>query len=232
VPQIFDDQEAACIDSGVLRAFLRVPRYKHGARSMEAIIDMSALVGKRRFTQAALPPSKQLEMHVNSEIFLKLVSLDVLFNDAMERMAIANHEQYVKEQTGKKDPADPVMQPWEKLPENFKESSRSQVRQIPEKLQRIGLDIMPFVEKPEELFEFTAEQVEILAEMEHERWVAERLKDGWMLGNPRDLDKKISPYLVPWSEITDEEVKDLDRNPVKKIPERLEAFGLEIYTLY
>ena len=230
-PKIVDDQGTACIDSGVLRAFLRVPAYKHGVRSMEAIIDMSSLAGRKRFTQAALPPSKQLEMHVNSEIFLKLVSLDSLFNDAMERMAMTNHAQHVKEQTGKKDPSDPTMQPWEKLPENFKESSRSQVRQIPEKLQRIGFDMMPFVEKPEKRFEFTEEQIEILAEMEHERFVDERLKDGWVLGSPRDPIKKISPYLVPWSELT-EEVKDWDRNPVRKIPERLEACGLEMYPLH
>lgn len=229
-PQIFDEQGIACIDSGVLRAFLRVPNYKHGARSMEAIIDMSSLAGRRRFTQAALPPSKQLEMHVNSEIFLKLVSFDALFNDAMEQMAMANHVQHVIEQIGKKDPSDPTMQPWEKLPENFKESSRNQVRQIPEKLQRIGFDIMPFVEKPEKRFEFTEEQVEILAEMEHERFVDERLKNGWVYGSPRDPVKKISPYLVPWSELT-EEVKDWDRNPVRKIPDRLEACGLEIYKL-
>lgn len=229
--QIFDEQGSACIDSGVLRAFLRVPTYKHGVRSMEAIIDMSTLAGRRRFTQAALPPSKQLEMHVNSEIFLKLVSLDSLFNDAMERMAMANHAQHVKGQTGKKDPSDPTMQSWEKLPENFKESSRNQVRQIPEKLQRIGFDMIPFVEKPEKRFEFTDEQVEILAEMEHERWVAERLKEGWVLGSPRDPVKKISPYLVPWSELT-EEVKDWDRNPVRKIPERLEACGLEVYPFH
>ena len=89
---------------------------------------------------------------------------------------------------------------------------------------------MPFVEKPEKRFEFTAEQVEILAEMEHERWVDERLKDGWVYGSQRDPDKKISPYLVPWSELT-EEVNDWDRNPVRKIPERLESCGLDIYKL-
>jgi hypothetical protein len=228
--QVFDEKGIACIDSGVLRAFLRIPAYKHGVRSMEAIIDMSTLAGRRRFTQAALPPSKQLEMHVNSEIFLKLVSLDVLFNDAMERMAMANHAQHVKEQMGKKDPSDPTMQPWENLREDFKESSRNQVKQIPEKFQRIGFDLMPFVEKPEKRFEFTEEQVEILAEMEHERWVAERLKEGWIYGSLRDPVKKISPYLVPWSELT-EEVKDWDRNPIRKIPERLESCGLEIYKL-
>ena len=230
-PKIVDDQGIACIDSGVLRAFLRVPAYKHGVRSMEAIIDMSSLAGRKRFTQAALPPSKQLEMHVNSEIFLKLVSLDALFNDAMERMAMANHAQYVIEQKDKKKPSDPVMQPWETLREDFKESSRSQVRQIPEKLQRVGFDLMPFIEKPEKRFEFTEEQIEILAEMEHERWMDERLKEGWVLGSPRDPVKKISPYLVTWSELT-EEVKDWDRNPVRKIPERLEACGLEIYPLH
>ena len=228
-PNIFEDG-VACIDRGVLRAFLRVPAYKHGARSMEAIIDMSILAGKRRFNQAALPPAKQLELHVNSEIFSKLVLLDVLFDNAIERMAMANHAQYIIDQKDKKDSNDPTMQPWETLREDFKDSSRNQIRQIREKLQRVGFDIIPFVEKPAKRFEFTAEQVEILAEMEHERWIDERKNAGWVFGIRRDPDKKISPYLVPWSQLT-EEVKDWDRNPVRKIPERLEAAGLDVYPL-
>jgi hypothetical protein len=228
--QIFDEDDNARIDPGVLRAFIKVPAYKHGARSMEAIIDMSMLANARKYGQAALPPAKQLELHVDSGIFSKLVLRDVLFNDAMERLAMASHEQYVREQKGKKSPDDPVMQPWERLSEGFKESSRDQARQIPEKLQRVGLDFMPFVEKPAIHFTFTDKQVEILAEMEHERWMAERLRNGWVLGSQRDPDKKISPYLVPWSKLT-EEVKDQDRNPVRLIPKMLEKAGFEVYSL-
>lgn len=228
--QIFDEQEVACIDSGLLRAFLRVPAYKHGVRSMEAIIDMSTLAGERRLTQAALPPSKQLEMHVNSEIFLKLMLRDVLFNDAMERLAKEIHEQYRLSMKGKRSMNDPVMQPWETLREDLKESNHKQAAQIPEKLQKIGWDFMPSIQKPEVLLILSKEQVELLAEMEHERFVSERLEKGWRFGGERDSEKKISPYLVPWSEL-DKDIQDIDRETVQQIPELLEKAGFEVYTL-
>lgn len=64
------------IDPGVLRAFLDVSAYVHGARSMESVIDMSALTGKLRFERSALPPRHQLSLHVDAEEFLGLVHRD------------------------------------------------------------------------------------------------------------------------------------------------------------
>jgi hypothetical protein len=61
------------IDDGVLRAFLQVPEYIHGARSMEAIIQMSTLSGKPRFERSSLPAPQQLGVHVDAEEFLRLV---------------------------------------------------------------------------------------------------------------------------------------------------------------
>ena len=61
------------IDPGVLRAFLDVQTYVHGARSMESIIDMSALSGKLRYERSALPPHHQLDLHVVAEEYLALV---------------------------------------------------------------------------------------------------------------------------------------------------------------
>jgi hypothetical protein len=71
-PQIVDG-DLVRIDPGVLRAFLRADVFTHGARSMEAIVDMSALSGKSRFERASLPPANQLALHVDAERFLALV---------------------------------------------------------------------------------------------------------------------------------------------------------------
>ena len=71
-PQIVDG-DLVRIDPGVLRAFLRADGFTHGARSMEAIVDMSALAGKSRFERASLPPANQLALHVDAERFLALV---------------------------------------------------------------------------------------------------------------------------------------------------------------
>jgi hypothetical protein len=65
--------ESLRIDPGALRAFLSAPAYLHGARSMESIVDMSALTGARSYERAALPAAHQLAMHVDAEAFLGLV---------------------------------------------------------------------------------------------------------------------------------------------------------------
>jgi hypothetical protein len=64
------------IDPGVLRAFIAIDRFRHGARSLEAIIATSALTGKLRYERSSLPPQDQLELHVDAAAFLKLVGED------------------------------------------------------------------------------------------------------------------------------------------------------------
>jgi hypothetical protein len=61
------------IDDGVLRAFLLVGEYIHGARSMAAVVQMSALTGKPRFERSSLPARRQLALHVDADKFLDLV---------------------------------------------------------------------------------------------------------------------------------------------------------------
>jgi hypothetical protein len=68
-----------------------------------------------------------------------------------------------------------------------------------------------------------------MAEMEHERWVAERLLDGWLIGE-KDHEKKTSPYLVPWNNLS-EDVKDYDRETVRELPNFLAKAKFEIYRL-
>ncbi len=48
----------ANMDRDIVRAMLRLPKFRHGVRSMEAIIDMSMLAGKRRWNKSDLPDKK------------------------------------------------------------------------------------------------------------------------------------------------------------------------------
>jgi hypothetical protein len=66
-------QDRIDIDPGVLRAFLDISTYVHGARSMESIIDMSSLSGKLRYERSSLPAMNQLGLHVDPDEFLALV---------------------------------------------------------------------------------------------------------------------------------------------------------------
>ncbi|MDQ0713484.1 ribosomal protein L39E [Streptomyces luteogriseus] len=57
------------IDKDVLNAFLSVPKFNHGVRSMRAIVANSSLLGERFFSKSSLPNASQLKLHVNVDDF-------------------------------------------------------------------------------------------------------------------------------------------------------------------
>ena len=227
--QIFNGSECL-IDPGVLRALIKVPRYKHGIRSIQAIIEMSALSDRKSFEQVSLPPPEQLELHVNAEEFSRLVIRDVLLGDARERLAQAIHEKYRHDNRGSKEPKDPAMAPWAKLREDLKESNRRQADQIPAKLKAIDCDFTPVCGRKPKRIVITREEYEKMAEMEHESFVREKRLAGWSQGNMRDESRKIRTDLVEWAALP-YVLKEYDRKAVEAIPELLAQAGFEIYRL-
>jgi hypothetical protein len=72
---VFDETgEVARVDYAVLDAFMHVPSFKHGVRSMEAIIDMSRVGEVGSYQKSSLPTFAQLDMHVDARAFLDLVN--------------------------------------------------------------------------------------------------------------------------------------------------------------
>ena len=68
-----------------------------------------------------------------------------------------------------------------------------------------------------------------MAKMEHERWIEERLAQGWTLG-PRNPEKTTNPNLVSWEKLP-EEGKVFNRNLIQELPESLSHAGFQIYRL-
>ena len=229
--QILDSRGQARIDEGLLRALLRVPQYRHGARSMEAILDMSMLSGRRAFEQAALPPGEQMALHVDADVFTRLMLRDALLGAAREQLGEAVHEHYRLTQKETKSADDPAMLPWGELDEKLRESCRQQADSIESKLRRIGCSLRPIPagRKPATVT-FTAGEIEVMAEMEHERWMGERRLDGWVLGKERDTAHRVSPWLVAWKELPDA-VRQWDRNAVVAIPAVVALARFEVYRM-
>lgn len=117
-------------------------------------------------------------------------------------------------------------------PADLQESCFDQARDMGRKASEIGCAIVPAEGCLEEtrVRELSMEETELLAEQEHDRWVAERAAKGWTLGR-RDAEKKTSPYLVPWDELS-EEIKDYDREPISKLIETIESAGLALIRLH
>lgn len=94
-------------------------------------------------------------------------------------------------------------------------------------MKAIGCEVVPKGDTRRPVLEFTKEEVERLAKLEHDRWEAERRAGGWTFGATKDADAKRSPYLVPWEDLS-EEVRDLDRDTVRGIPKFVSQVGLVV----
>jgi hypothetical protein len=116
---------------------------------------------------------------------------------------------------------------WGELGTEFRESNCRQADHIVEKLREIGRAMHRVEGREIALTTFSAEEVEIMARMEHGRWVAERLAQGWTFGEKRDVTNKKNPYLVSWSALP-EQAKETNRESVRGIPAFLASVGLEV----
>jgi len=137
-----------------------------------------------------------------------------------ELLARALHQDYVA-QTSRERNAAAV--PWDDLPLDLKESNRTQADHIATKLEAVGCHIVPLTALESDAFSFSPQEVEPLAEMEHERWLSERRRQGWTVGE-RDPAKKTNPNLVSWAQL-DESAREMNRNSVRRLPFFLNRAG-------
>jgi hypothetical protein len=72
---LFDKEDTMAIDSALLNTFLKIPSYKHGVRSLSAIVEMSTLSSRKIYEQSCLPPNEQLGIHTDSNKFYELITL-------------------------------------------------------------------------------------------------------------------------------------------------------------
>ena len=76
---------------------------------------------------------------------------------------------------------------------------------------------------PPELIELT----EKIAENVHDVWAQGRINDGWTYGPVRDDDKKQTPCLVPYSDLSETE-KEYDRKTALETIKLILSLGYEI----
>lgn len=76
---------------------------------------------------------------------------------------------------------------------------------------------------PDELISLT----EKIAENVHEVWAEGRIADGWIRGPVKDSEKKTTPDLVPYDELSESE-KEYDRNTAMGTLKLIIKLGYEI----
>lgn len=155
---------------------------------------------------------------------------ELILGCVFEIMARAIHEEYIIQQSklGITPDVNPSMVSWETLPESLKESNRNQAEYIGAKLAAICCDIAMTTEWEVKPFEFHQDEIELMARMEHERFVQERLNQGWTFSTIKNIEKKLTPTLIPWDNLSEEE-KEKDRDTVRAMANTLARARFKIY---
>jgi len=248
--QLINSKGELRIDESVLRALLNIPEYKHGNRSMSAIVDMSRLTGKTKFDLSALPTPEQLDMHVDAQLFMWLAASERFYTlltveerfeliegcpivweqQLIEKIAVQMHADYCR-QRKLQEQATPTLVVWSELPDHKKKSNLDAAADIPVKLGIIGCGIRQIkANEPVQTPDISDDEIERLAKIEHERWCREQLLQGWKYGEIRDDPNQLHPSLVPWKNLSEKE-QNKDRQAIYAIPRMLKELGFSIYRL-
>jgi hypothetical protein len=154
----------------------------------------------------------------------------LLMRGVNELLARANHQTYLTNQRARGVSEDRSIVPWEELPESLKNSNRRFADSIGSALDYVGYAIVPapLLDADRSTPAFTDDELEELAKREHDRWVADLMRDGWRLTRgEKDPIQKLHPLLVPWASLSEAE-RDKDRDAVRAIPELLASAGLSV----
>ena len=71
------------------------------------------------------------------------------------------------------------------------------------------------------------ELTEKIAENVHDVWAQSRISQGWTYGEKRDDNKKTTPCLVPYKDLSEQE-RDYDRNTALETIKLIMALGYKI----
>ena len=191
-------------------------------RSEQTFLDAKAILHECRRMKARLTTQDRILASLTSYVTVQVT----------EHLARAIHDDYGAIHQSRAEaavtrnqvPGGSLLGPWDELPEEFRESNRAQARQIGEKLAVIGCLMVPVFDPTLE-FTFDDGELQLLARLEHERWMQERTAQGFEPGPARY--GRVRPDLVPWERLSDE-ARARNIQAVRRIPEMLARVGFQV----
>jgi hypothetical protein len=205
-----------------------IVRMDHNSSVAKLIADEKVGLGSIR----DIHPVNMFELTANSQLILA---------GEEEILARSIHENYCTKERlrGQTHDTNRLLVTWDELGaltekkdgisgEKYRKSNREQANFIWTKLSLVGCEIGPVTDWDAPTgFRFTQEETEHLSGLEHERWMTEKLEDGWRYGEQRDDAKKHHPSLVPYDELSESE-KEKDRDTIRQIPEILSGIDFQV----
>jgi len=160
----------------------------------------------------------------------------ILAQEKIETLAPIAHEFYRQRRLEEFNPNTEdinkfkVLMPWIKLDPSLQYSNLKQVAFYEHILKRVNLNIREAGNPV--LFnikaELSAAEYDLLASLEHARWNAERLLEGWRYGPEKNISAKLNPCITAWENL-DSATRVFDYDPVDNIPKLLAKIGYEVY---
>lgn len=153
---------------------------------------------------------------------------DLIHDDLGERLSRVIHESYLVARRRRDDAPDgtQALVPWPLLPDRLKRENRAQASDIGRKLRAIGCVLAPRVAAGGE-HALRGGEVRLLAAMEHERWLAARLDEGWQYAETQDDDRMRHPAIRTWENLP-EHLRTRNTDAIRELPTLLADAGFRI----
>lgn len=238
------DNQVLEIDAGVLRALLEVPRYKSGARSLEFLCQhLQRHASGAAPTRASVPGRQLLDVHVDAKEFWRICEYENEYMKMALDLAPALHEGYRLLHRG-----DPTREHLDKefplIPPKMQRANVAQALRIPKILELVGFELtrgprvafddLPKAREQEAAVEgpirellADRENIEFLAEAEHNGWMVERMLEGLKYAPvPDSLREVTHDLIVPYVLLADHYKED-DRSTIggRRFENGPERFG-------
>jgi hypothetical protein len=220
-----------CLDDdslGLSSAIALHQRIREQGTQIPIVVRMSEDAGLARFLPRKDEGGGEFENLHAFGLLDRTCRPDLVVSGVNETLARAIHEGYVNSEAkkGETPETNPSMVPWDSLAENLRESNRHQADHFIDRIEAFGYRIVLLTDWDAEGFEFSPEEVEGMAEKEHQRWYDQKLTAGYRFA-PGPKTDETHPDLVPWSRLA-KESKEKDREMVRELPRYLAKAGFQV----
>jgi hypothetical protein len=231
----------ASISTSVIRGFLRVKEFLHGARSLEAVVNMSGLTHAQHFGRAELPTDDLLRLHV-TEDFLAQVQEGEIEVAVIEAIAEDCHERWRQKRESECPPwtwgperddqnkKHPMLRPYADLSEPEKEKNRLPARLTQAKLADVGYRIRQQSETGPTAVgvpAFSPAEYDKLMRIEHDIWLRDYLLNGYEWAKESKDELRLHRDVAPF-DLVPREDQELDRANIDGILAVLSKLGYRL----
>lgn len=191
-------------DAAGLYAALTLVRLVAG-RSVSVVVRMTHDAGMAKlFGEGGRAAGPYAGLHA-FKLLDRVCHRGLLSAGKFEAIARAIHAAYVRERerAGQTPQANPSLVPWDQLPEVLRASNYEQAQHIGVKLRALGYDIERATGDGRAVTEFSEDEIELMAEMEHDRWMRAMVRNGFSYES--EAGGKTHKALLPWQKLSPEE---------------------------